>query len=112
MEGRVLSKVKFRTKFPAIPAPPTVAFRSTADETKEPKLLITKGAASVTLASLYDGLSSHGSFWWHLFLANRERGPRAGDPCGARDIATFGSARAPIVIFRVSQSERANMLPS
>ena len=29
----------------------------------------------------------------------------------ARDIATFGSARAPIVIFRVSQSERANMLP-
>ena len=67
MEGRVLSKVKVRTKFPAIPAPPTVAFRSTADETKEPKLLVTEGAASVTLASLYDGLSSHGSFWWHFF---------------------------------------------
>jgi hypothetical protein len=66
MEGRVLLKVKFHTKFPAIPALPTVAFRSTADETKEPKLLVTEGAASVTLAS----------------LANRERGPRAGDPCG------------------------------
>jgi hypothetical protein len=82
MEGRVLSKVKFHTKFPAIPALPTVAFRSTADETKEPKLLVTEGAASVTLASLYGGLSSHGSFWRHFFLANRERGPRAGDPCG------------------------------
>jgi hypothetical protein len=67
MEGRVLSKVKVRTKFPAIPVPPIVAFRSTADETKEPKLLVTEGAASVTLASLYDGLSSHGSFWWHFF---------------------------------------------
>ena|SRR5947209_1822762 len=82
MEGRVLSKVKFHTKFPAIPALPTVEFRSTADETKEPKLLVTEGAASVTLASLYGGLSSHGSFWRHLFLVNRERGPRAGDPCG------------------------------
>jgi hypothetical protein len=59
--------------------------------TKEPKLLVTEGAASVTLASLYGGLSSHGSFWRYFFLANRERGPvpviRA-----ARDIATFGSA--------------------
>ena len=62
---------------------------------------------------------------WHRYMVGCRRIDHSGGTCfwqigsevpvpvirAARDTATFGSARAPIVIFRVSQSERANMLP-